>query len=242
MNPVSGLLLNEGRQPQRDALRRLARSLEETPERPSTGHGSDDPVEAAIDYKVRMRLRNVFLSLIFTLAAVAQPQGVAPAWEVRATMNSLIDNARRYRALVDQFAVNDWIAKGASETYRKHKEAVLSEAEHLQTVAERSLAQPERLSLALDVLFRLQSIESLSTALSEGAGRYEQAALAEQLQALVSGNAAIRAHLRQYVLDLSSIKEEEQEIAQREAERCQAILNRNPLAPAPKRTSRKSQP
>lgn len=152
-------------------------------------------------------------------------------WDVRATMKGLIEVTQRYRAIVDQFKASDWVSQGAPSTYIRLREMVQTEVGYLHTVSSRLSANPEKLSLALDILFRLQSLETLTASLSEGAGRYQNQQLADDLRGLLAQNADTRTKIRQYVMDLSVTKEQEYDIAEKEAQRCQAELNRNPLAP-----------
>lgn len=176
-----------------------------------------------------------FASLILcALPAVAQTEhGIAPAWDIRANLQQLNEQVGRYDSLVKQLQINDWIAKGASETYRRQQEIVQTEVGHLKLVSSRLSNQPEKLSLALDAYFRLQALEGTTAALADGASRYQDQQLADNLNQLLNQNSTSRLKLRQYVMDLSVAKEQEYAVAEKEAQRCQAELNRNPLAPIP---------
>ncbi|MBL8175204.1 MAG: hypothetical protein JNK48_11070 [Bryobacterales bacterium] len=183
------------------------------------------------------------IAVFLLLGGVAMGQnGIAPIWDVKAMLGQLTEHADRYRTAVDKLAVVEWVnQKQASQTYLKQQEVVLAEVGHLKTVAERLSKAPEKLSLALDIYFRLQALESVTAALAEGVSRYESADKAASLNQLVSDNTSTRMKLRQYVMDLSVNKEQEYQIAEREAQRCQAELNRNPLAPVPITGPRKKQ-
>ncbi|MBI3679574.1 MAG: hypothetical protein HY235_04180 [Acidobacteria bacterium] len=173
--------------------------------------------------------------VLFALCAPAAfPQtGIAPAWDIRVTLKNLASQAERYKDIVDQLKVRDWISQGASEGYLRTQQVVLAESGHLKTIGGRLAEEPEKLSLALDAFFRLQTLEALTVSLGEGATRYQDTQLGDELNKLVESNANARASLREYVMDLSVTKEQEYAIAEKEAQRCQAILNRNPLAPPP---------
>ncbi len=180
----------------------------------------------------------VFLLLFPSLQAQTQNTGIAPEWAVRATLKELIGQAHRYQAAVERLNVEDWIAQGAPQTYQSQRQSVQREAGYLRTVSVRLSEEPEKISLALDAFFRLQSLESNTISLSEGARRYQEGPLSDELNRLVTENADTRFKLRQYVLDLSQTKEQEHAVAVREAQRCQEVLNRNPLAPPPARPAR----
>ena len=149
-------------------------------------------------------------------------------------LQKLVEHAELYRTTVDKLTVVDWVnEKKASQTYLKQQEAVMAEAGYIKLVAERLSAAPEKLSLALDIYFRLQALDDKTAALAAGASRYAGDEMAASLQKLIDDNSSTRTKLRQYVMDLSINKEKEFAIAESEAQRCQAELNRNPLAPIP---------
>lgn len=182
-----------------------------------------------------MRLARVTFALLAGLTpAVAQSSkpGIAPAWDVQATLKQLISQVEQYKGVVDKLKIQEWIQKGAPDAYLRQQQVVRTEVGYLDLVSGRLSAQPEKLSLALDALFRLQSLEMLTASLSEGAARYQDRAVADQLSVLLNQNSNTRTQLRQYVLDLSVNKEKEYDIVEREAQRCQATLNR-PVTPAP---------
>ena len=94
--------------------------------------------------------------------------------------------------------------------------------------------QPEKLTLALETLFRLQSVESQVNSLVDGVRRYQNPAVGDLLVSVVSANSANRDQLRQYVTDLAQTKEQEFQIVDTEAQRCRGTLTRQPPArPAP---------
>jgi len=174
--------------------------------------------------------------LLLPLGAFAQDaNGIAPAWDMRATLAQLAGQADRYRQAAAELKLDDWLAKGASPGYRSQQQAVQREAEYLKLVGSRLAANPEKLSLALDAFFRLQTLETVLVSLSEGAARYQGQQVAQAMGALVTENAVTRGKLRQYVMDLSVSQEQEQAVALKEAQRCMTILSR----PAPEIPSNK---
>lgn len=180
-------------------------------------------------------------AMAFSQSTAAQI-GVAPAWDMRETLRGLVQQTGKYQTLVDQVKTEDWIAKGAPAAYSRHRDVVKREVGYLGQVAGSLLENPERLSLALDALFRLQTLESFTLALSDGAKRYQSEQLALDLANVIAENDNVRTKLRQYVLDLSKTKETEYSVVEKEAQRCQSVLNRNPLAPEPKPQSAAAPP
>jgi hypothetical protein len=174
--------------------------------------------------------RLVLLTQIACLSLFAQTTAsIAPAWDVRATLRMLTDNTERYKTAVEQLKVSDWIEKGAPDAYQRQQKVAQTEAGYLRTVSSKLADDPERLSLVIDTLFRLEYLESITASLAEAASRYEDP-MAPQLSELLNRNAASRTKLRQYLLDLSQTKEQEFAIAHSEAQRCMAVLNHNPLS------------
>ena len=149
-------------------------------------------------------------------------------------IDQLANHVDRYRVTVDKLPVVDWVnQKAASMTYLQQQELVIKESKYLKLVAGRLSATPEKLTLVMDMYFRLQALEGKTAALVEGASKFDKPETAEALQKLVADNSETRVKLRKYMVDLAANKEAEYAIAEREAMRCQAELNRNPLAPVP---------
>lgn len=188
-------------------------------------------------------LRLVLLTQVACFSMLAQTNvGIAPAWDVRATLRHLAENIDRYKTTVDQLKVNEWMSKGAPDAYQRQLRVVQTEAGHLRTVSAKLAEDPERLSLVVDMLFRLEYVESITASLAEAATRYEDPH-AGQLGELLNRNAASRTKLRQYLMDLSHTKEQEFAIAHGEAQRCMSVLNQNPLAkPSPSAPKSRTNP
>lgn len=154
---------------------------------------------------------------------------------MRATLAQLVDQAQRLSHLTDQLNVGEWVNQGAPETYVQQRQTVQTQAGYLRTVSQRLSADPERLSLALDAYFRLQTLEQHIATLAEGAARFQEEEHSRELGELLSRNSEAATRLRQYVMDLSVTKEQEYAVAEKEAQRCQVILNRSsPVKPEAK--------
>ena len=87
---------------------------------------------------------------------------------------------------------------------------------------------PEKLTDALQTLFRIRTLESMVASLSEGIRKYQNPPMADLLNAAVAENAANRDRLQQYVFELATEKENEFRVADEEAQRCRASLSRQP--------------
>ncbi|MBI1787062.1 MAG: hypothetical protein HYR60_05845 [Acidobacteria bacterium] len=162
----------------------------------------------------------------------AQPAGISSEWDIRAALQGLSAQIARLQPVLEQVHPKEW--EGASETYLRQWESTRAQASAVQTVVANLGREPEKLSIALDVFFRLQNLETLLGSLAEGVRRYQNPALADLLSGVVAESSSSRQQLRQYVMDLAQLKEQEFQVMDREAQRCRAFLSRQP-APVKKK-------
>jgi hypothetical protein len=173
------------------------------------------------------------LPLCFLSAAVlspAQAQGVSAPWDISQTLSSLAEQTQRLTPLLEQLTPQQWEAKGAPAAYTSQWRNARSEVGYLLAAAQTLRKQPEKLTLALETLFRLQAVESQVSSLVDGVRRYQNPAVGDLLVSTVAANSANRDQLRQYVTDLAQTKEQEFRIVDGEAQRCRGMLMRQPLA------------
>ena len=91
--------------------------------------------------------------------------------------------------------------------------------------------QPERLTAALDTLFRMQALEWRLGSLVDGVRKYQDPAAGDLLLAVLRSNSANADGLREYITDLAAQKEQEFRIVEQEAQRCRVEINRAPAPP-----------
>ena len=168
----------------------------------------------------------------------ANDPGVASEWDARKLIDALSAQAQHLKPIVDQVQPADWQSKGASETYVAQWNTAQAQLKYLISSSEALSRQPERLPLGLDVYFRMQAVDSVLASLTEGVRNYQNPALASLMQQVIAENSTNRDRLRQYLQDLATQKEQEFQVADREAQRCRAALLQQP---APK-TKKVSQP
>jgi len=187
----------------------------------------------------------LFSSLFLTLitAALGQTSDPAPSrngvdseWDIRKLLDALSQQAEHLKPIIDQVQPDDWQSKGASVTYVAQWNTVQAQLKYLLASTDAFSRQPERLPLGLDAYFRMQSVESALGSLAEGVRKYQNPALASIMQSVVAENSSNRDRLRQYLQDLASQKEQEFQVADREAQRCRAALLQQP-APRTKKVS-----
>lgn len=170
------------------------------------------------------------------LAQTAAPAGVATPWDTAPMIASLSAQALRLKPILDQLTPRDWVAKGAPDTYIAQWKGAEDELVYLSDSAKALEKQPERLTLALDTYFRLQSLEMRLNSLVEGVRNYQNPAVGDLLLGVAAENSANRDKLRQYITDLAAAKEQEFEVADKEAQRCRGVLSKQvPPKPAPKK-------
>ena len=170
------------------------------------------------------------LVLPMALSLPARAQGVSAPWDISQTLGSLAEQAQRLTPILEQLTPEQWEAKGAPAACTSQWRNARSEVGYLLGATQSLRKQPEKLTLALETLFRLQAVESQINSLVDGVRRYQNPAVGDLLVSVVSANSANRDQLRQYVTDLAETKEQEFQTVDREAQRCRGTLMRQPPA------------
>jgi hypothetical protein len=172
----------------------------------------------------------LIMTLTFLPIASAQSPGLPPEWEVRKNLAALVQQVQRLKPVLEEIKTDEWSKKGAPEAYQAQWKSITSELGYLVRSAEGLSREPERLTLALETLFRMQSMESMLDSLEDGTRTYQNPALADLLRGVMTDNAAHRESLRQYIVQLAAVKELELKVMNEEAQRCRAQLSRQPPA------------
>lgn len=154
--------------------------------------------------------------------ASTQSPELPPEWEVRTQLAELVKQVQRFEPILDEVKPAEWVEKGAPEAYERQWQSVRAEIEFLSRGVEELSQEPERLTVALEALLRMQSLDSLLLSLNEGVRRYQNPALAELLQGAITEKSAHQLKLREYVVQLAAAKEEELKVMHQEAQRCRA--------------------
>jgi hypothetical protein len=123
------------------------------------------------------------------------------------------------------------VAKGASDTYVAQLESSRQQTRALADEAAALARNPEKLSGALQLFFRMEGLENMLNSLQEGARKYQGPQVAQSLAALFGEGGANRERLRGYIVNLAAEREHQFEVMDREAQRCRATLMA-PAAPA----------
>ena len=187
------------------------------------------------------------LALMIVIPLALQPaaraQGISAPWDISQTLVSLAAQTQRLTPILEQLTPAQWEAKGAPPAYTSQWRNARSEVGYLLTAAQNLRKQPEKLTLALETLFRLQAVESQVNSLVDGVRRYQNPAVGDLLVSVVSANSTNRDQLRQYVTDLAATQEQEFRTVDQEAQRCRnSLMRQGPERPAPKPAAPNSAP
>jgi len=178
------------------------------------------------------------VSLSGSLWGQAAPSVPAP-WDVSKSVGELAAQVAQLKPVLAELSPQDWVEKGAPEAYVEQWQSARQELEYLDQTTRTLEQQPEKLTAALDVYFRLQGVEWRLESLSEGARKYQSLAAGDLLAAAVGEHATKRDQLREYITDLAAQNEQQLAVMDREAQRCREAQNQSRPAPAPaKRTTK----
>ncbi len=182
--------------------------------------------------------------LLCAAAAYAQAQsskppaaGLEPEWDIAVVLQEIGAHAGRLLPALDRLDAADWVAKGASDTYVEQLESCRQQTRALADESKALSRNPEKLSGALQLFFRMEGLETMLNSLKEGARKYQGPQVAESLAALFGEGGANRERLRGYMVNLAAAREHQFEVMDREAQSCRATLMAPP--PPPKTSGRK---
>jgi hypothetical protein len=136
----------------------------------------------------------------------------------------------RLKPLLDRLKPEEWVSKGAPETYVKQLDGAQLELASLAAFAVQLEQQPQKLTVALETYFRLQSLEWRFESLIAVVNKYQDPAIADQLLSVLRGNSANRDGLRIYITELAARKEQEFNIVNQDAQSCRTQLSQIPTA------------
>jgi hypothetical protein len=157
-----------------------------------------------------------------------QPQadGIAAAWDVKSRMAAMAADVGRIEDLLRRVRPNEWIAKGAPDAYLRQLESSQNSMQLLIANTEKLAKEPEKLSVCLDALFRMDNMDLLLQSLQAGVRRYQGPSLADDIVRFMADNSRHRDMLRQHSVELAAARENELKIIDAEAQRCRTELAR----------------
>ncbi len=171
-------------------------------------------------------LRGLLYLCASGIGLFAQQAAVSPAGDIGKTLQAIPAHIAQLQPILEQMRPKEWLAKGAPETYLAQWDSSVSQAKSV-AVSSKALAQhPENLPEALQLLFRLQSLDNSLGSLREGLKKYQNPELADLLSGVAAENTVNRDKLQQYAIELAAEKDQQFQVADREAQRCRGTLSR----------------
>ena len=176
------------------------------------------------------------LVLFFPLASIclwgqAAPSVPAP-WDVSKSVSELAEQVAKLKPVLAQLTPQAWVEQGAPSAYVAQWQSAQQELDYLEQTARALEKQPEKMTAALDLYFRLQAVEWRLQSLSDGARKYQNPAAGDQIAEAVGMDATKRDQLREYITDLAAQNEQQLAVMDREAQRCREQQNAAHPAPA----------
>ena len=171
----------------------------------------------------------------------APPQtsaGLETTWDIAPVLLAISDHSSKVASALDRIDPNVWVDKGASPTYA---EQLQSCKEQVKAVGETSKAlarNPEQLAASLELLIRIQGLDVMYASVEEAIRKYQGAAEAQDLAALIASGTANREKFQQYLVSLAADREHALQVMDKEAQRCRSLLAM-PSAAAPKTGKKK---
>jgi hypothetical protein len=173
-----------------------------------------------------------FLATAFLCcAAFLQPataQQSTPDPEVVAAFNGISAHAARIEPMLQQLKPNDWVAKGAPDTYVTQFNSAIEQIHAIQSDMSALAEHPEQMTASMQALFRVQSTHRTLLSLMDGLRRWQNPALAELIESVAAEDQGDLDRLEQYVLQLANEKDQQYAVVNSEAQRCRATLSRQP--------------
>jgi hypothetical protein len=173
-----------------------------------------------------MRAEHLALFLCLAPCLNAQAPGQRP--EISKTILDIAAHAERLIPMMDQIKPEEWVAKGASETYVAQWKTSETQCKALVADARALASAPDKLVDLMKVLFRVQFLEIAMGSLEEGLRKYQNPALAELINGTRAENIPNREKLQQYAIDLADQREQDYKVADAEAQRCRSQLVTKP--------------
>ena len=173
-------------------------------------------------------VHSVLISLILfvqSASPAAQSSPGAPAdWEMRPRIEQLGKDVGQLKPVFDRIQPGSWAVEGGPAAYQKQQKACADGLVYVQNAVARWSAQPDKLSLMLETLIRIESMDQQAISLSQGVRKYDNPAIADILDSLLNSLSGDLEWLRSQSLDMARQREKELEVAQKEAQRCRTQI------------------
>ncbi|MCU1326611.1 MAG: hypothetical protein JWN34_1981 [Bryobacterales bacterium] len=186
-----------------------------------------------------MRLLPIFLLLVtgaFAQQPVAAIVGDQPTLALYGRLSSWTS---RLEPALAQMKTEEWVSKGASETYRQQAASAVVQLKAIAQDMAEMQRHPDTLEDGMKALFRVQTFHRTMNSVLAGLRKYQNPALADLIVAMEAEATPDLQSLEEHLLEVASQREREYAVVEREAQRCRGVLTREPL-PTPRTPVRKS--
>ena len=169
--------------------------------------------------------------------------GLETPWDVRTIIAAINKDTQKLRPLLAQLKPQQWYDQnGAPSTYILQLQSAQQQINDVDVTTKMRAQKTEYLTLGMDVdaidtktrhkleheYFRLEALDISTRSLAEGARRYGPRGQADRLDALIAQNFSNRQRFRDYLKDLATSTQQNFKIADEEAQRCRAIISKEP--------------
>jgi 5'-3' exonuclease len=161
-------------------------------------------------------------------------QGVPPEWNVRAQLDELKSRFAAISPALEKVNLQRWKDEGVASAYLDQFTNIQTQLKSLSLAIADLRQTPEKLSVALEIFLRFDSLDAMQRAVMEAVRKYEAPELSEEIEARFVESAPARNQFRTYLLDLAALRDSEHAVLQHEAERCRVEKNAPAPPPVPK--------
>lgn len=179
-----------------------------------------------------MRLLALLLGIVVYAHCVCA-QGIPAEWNVRQQLGDLKTRFAAISPELEKIDLNNWRARGVEAAYLTQFESIQAQLKSLTLAIEDLRQTPEKLSIALEIFLRFDSLDSMQRSVMEAIRKFETPAIGDAIEARFVDSAPARNRFRNYLLDLASLRDSENEVLLKEAQRCR--VEKNSPAPPPAR-------
>lgn len=155
--------------------------------------------------------------------------------DVAAVFNRISRHAARLEPMLDQLRPEDWVAKGAPDTYVAQWNSLRQQYMAVQSDLTELAQHMDRLTDSMKALFRIQAANRALDSLMGGVRKYQNPALADLLESVAAESAGDIDRFQQHLIEMADAKEQQYALVDREAQRCRATLSRQPAPAATRR-------
>jgi hypothetical protein len=177
---------------------------------------------------MRLVFALAFISAYLPLCAFAQQAPPMADEDVIAMFNRISQRAGRLEPMLEQLHPNEWVAKGAPDTYVAQWNSLRQQYAAMQSDLADLSQHPDRLTDSMRALFRLQAANQALGSLMGGVRKYQNPALAELIESVAAESARDIDGFEQHLTEMADAKEQQLALVDKEAQRCRAMLSREP--------------